>query len=124
MLKTCKSLSLSAAWRDRRPKDMHPKLLAAVRLHLAVLHAAIDEQDLKQAFADRLSPLYDPSVPFPAKAPAESRAEALEDAGTDHRDNRLPCGWRVELGYGWRLEFVFKDGQAWGVSLESGEPLR
>ncbi|MEX0383641.1 hypothetical protein [Spiribacter pallidus] len=59
MLKTCKSLSLSAAWRDRRPKDMHPKLLAAVRLHLAVLHAAIDEQDLKQAFADRLSPLYD-----------------------------------------------------------------
>lgn len=108
MLKFVSDPLVRAIWRGRCPKDMHPRVLFSVRKHLAVLHAALSIDDIKQACCENLHWVEDDSVPFP---------------GSEHlaQPSKL---WRIDLGYGWQLYFEFSEGKAKNVSLDCEGALR
>lgn len=119
MLKTCATPVLRAIWRGRKPNGLHPKVVHAVRQHLSVLHAAMDIEDVKQAFGDRLERCDDPSIPFP-ESPLKPKGSGPEEDSPEPVSADTLHWWRVHVGYGWWLSFDFEAGEAWRVDLACG----
>ncbi len=108
MLKTVATPSLRAIWLGRQPRRMHSRLLLALRRDLSIIHAAVSIDDLALACGDRLEPLADESIPFDDPAGLDGTEYAADETG-------MVC---LDVGYGWRLQFQFHDGEAHGVRLE------
>jgi len=102
MLRTTSHPTLRMIWRGRQPFNIHPRVLFSVRQHLSVLHAAVDLQDIQQAFGDRLHPCHFVSNTAAPDGPS---------------DDAEPNGYRVDIGYGWWMEFRLIDGEAVQVDL-------
>ena len=154
MLESFTTPVLHKIWRGRQPKRMHPRLLFSIRQHLSVLHAAKDLNDLQQAFGNRLQGCYDPSVPLlddeddQDDQEAASAATSGQQAGDvrrrelqwpgdkapqgvpnaephpDDPPGRMPDWYRVDVGYGWWIEFSFTDGKARGLELDNEAEAR
>jgi len=133
MLKTFASPRLRLLWLGRLSHSTPPKLAFALRRDLALLHAAINIDDLRQACGDRLQPMIDESIPFddPAPDPAHDPDlgpdldpdldldRALDpDAGSDGDANPHHDRYTLRVGYGWWLLFRFTRGEALGVALD------
>ena len=124
MIRSFASPDLRAVWRGHQPDRIHPRLAFAVRRDLAIIHAAIDGNDLLQACGERLQPLKDLSVPFdidddpeatdPARPTDEQAPEPHFDAPNVHHDLKT-----LNVGYGWWLIFQFRSGDAQGIDLET-----
>lgn len=119
MIRSFASPDLLAVWRGRQPECMHPRLAFAVRRDLAIIHAAIDQNDLLQACGERLQPLEDPSMPFDADPNADPNGIPINSA-----DEITALGAPNEMktlrvGYGWWLIFQFRAGDAQGIDLEA-----
>lgn len=145
MLVSCKQFSLKNIWLGRRVRQFHPRIIYVVRKHLSVLHAAIDINDVKQAFGHHLVELTDESVPFPDSSTQAAQTDHHhEDTQTSHARNQTQSQsqpqpqprpqsqsqsqsqqeppptdhYQLAVGYGWSLDFRFIDGEARGVNLE------
>ena len=100
------------------------------------MHAALSVDDLKCALGERLELLADESIPFddgfcesplPREAWTDTEPEAKPEpepepaaaaAAAIDTDTRLQV-CHLNVGYGWRLYFEFKDGEAHGVRMEA-----
>ena len=129
MLKTFASPRLRLLWLGRPSHATPPKLAFALRRDLALLHAAINLDDLRQACGDRLQPMIDESVPFDDPAPgpdsdADSDFDPDSDPDPDHDHDPVPDPnphhdrYTLRVGYGWWLLFRFTGGEARGVALD------
>jgi len=115
MLKTFASPRLRLLWLGRLSHSTPPKLAFALRRDLALLHAAINIDDLRQACGDRLQPMIDESIPFDDPAPDPAYDPDLDpDAGPNPHHDR----YTLRVGYGWWLLFRFTRGEALGVALD------
>ena len=124
MIRSFASPDLRAVWRGQQPDGIHPLLAFAVRRDLAIIHAAIDHNDLIQACGERLQPLQDLSVPFDIDDESEMDELTLAneeeppaphlDSPDMHHDLKT-----LNVGYGWWLIFQFRSGDAQGIDLET-----